>query len=383
MMGRSTLTIVSLFLGSCGYIALTSWSVSRWYLKSIDQINQFDDMPRQTDDTVRRLNAISTTATTRPPLKSIVQGWNITGDPQFLLDFAISGFPKCGTSTMMTFLGLHPEAQCFQYEVYDLKNNKPAKLIEKLYNKLLEGDYKRGYKSPSEIEHEHVRQHLATLFPQTKIFIGVRHPVRWFESFYNFRTQNLNSMPHANTLIGPCTKGKKGLCTNRGLFHLFLSKLGKTNMTSPLEKKMMDRHKKMFRNGPPTTNFFPNKVFLFTTDQLGDENETRTDIFRKDVKEFVGFRQEMPPLVHHKPGKKWDNATQVEKDSRKIDICDQQYKKLREVLMDTSREASVWIRNYFITSEDVTVSSPEYFDQILESWMYDPCDTKELLVKEA
>ena len=338
----------------------------------------FDDIPRQRNGEAQAMlddmQSISKNTTTRPPLESIVQGWNITADPQFLLDFAISGFPKCGTSTIMEWLGLHPEAQCFQYEVYDLKYNKPTKLIERLYNKLPEGNYKRGYKSPSEIEHEHVRQHLATLFAQTKIFIGIRHPVRWFESFYNFRTQNLKSMANASTLIGPCFKENKGVCTNRGRFHLFLSKLGKTNMTSSLEEKMMNRNKRMFQNGPPTRNPFPNKIFLFTMDQLGDKNKTRTNVFRKDVQDFVGFQEEMPPLVHHKPGKKWDNATQAEKDSRKIDICDQQYKELRDVLMDISREASVWIRNHFVKSEDVKVSSPEYFEEILEMWMYDPCD---------
>ena len=35
----------------------------------------------------------------RPPLKSIVQGWNITGDPSWLLNLAIIGVPKTGTST--------------------------------------------------------------------------------------------------------------------------------------------------------------------------------------------------------------------------------------------------------------------------------------------
>ena len=329
------------------------------------------DLIRATSAT---LDVISTTNGKRPSLESIVQGWNITADPQFLLDFAILGFPKCGTSTMMQWLGQHPEAQCFRHEVNDLKNNKPTELIKRLYYKLPEGNYKRGYKSPSEIELDHIRDHLARLFPQTKVVIGIRHPVRWFESFYNFRTQNLKSMPHANTLIGPCTKEKKGVCTNRGLFHLFLAKLGKSNMTSPLEEKMMNRHKRMFRNGPPTPQSFPNKTFLFTTEQLGDVDEMRMDVFGRVVQEFVGFRRAMPPIVHWKPGKTWDNATQAEKDSRKINICDHKYKELRDVLMDISREASEWIRNYFIESEDVVVSSRDYIEQILGTWMHDPCD---------
>ena len=40
----------------------------------------------------------------------------IVGDLQFLLDFAIVGHAKCGTSTMMEWLGLHGQISCFAGE---------------------------------------------------------------------------------------------------------------------------------------------------------------------------------------------------------------------------------------------------------------------------
>lgn len=311
----------------------------------------------------------------RPPLESIVHESIIVGDPQFLLDFAILGFAKCGTSTMMTWIGQHPAAQCIQEEVYDLIKDKPAELIRRLYNELPEGDYKRGYKSPGEIGQAHVRAHISRYWPLTPIFVGIRHPVTWFESFYNFRANNIHGiMPHANKLVGKCTRGKMLVCTDRALFHVELASLGKTNMTSPEELEMIQRHPKQLKKLPPR---FSNKIFLFTTDQLADKNTTRMELFRKDVQHVIGFTQEMPPMVHVKPGVKWDNKTQALKDSKKIDICDSEYDKLRAVLMGIARPASIWIRKYFIESGDeVVVSSPDYFKETLETWMHDPCDSR-------
>lgn len=44
--------------------------------------------------------------------------------------------------------------------------------------------------------------------------------------------------------------------------------------------------------------------------------------------------------------------------------------------MGIARPASVWIRNYFIESDEVVVSSPNYFKESLETWMYDPCGSR-------
>ncbi len=49
----------------------------------------------------------------RPPLDSIIQGCSITGDTSWLLNSAVWGFPKCGTSTIMHHLSKHSQIQMF------------------------------------------------------------------------------------------------------------------------------------------------------------------------------------------------------------------------------------------------------------------------------
>lgn len=67
-----------------------------------------------------------------PPLTSIVEDSNVTGDASWLLNFAIIGFPKCGTSTMMSYLAGN-ETQVPQWEICDLGYNKPGRYIQKLH----------------------------------------------------------------------------------------------------------------------------------------------------------------------------------------------------------------------------------------------------------
>ena len=51
------------------------------------------------------------------------------GDPQMLLDFAIVGTEKSGTSTLMKWFGAHEQVQCFQEEIYDLYDQKPETFV--------------------------------------------------------------------------------------------------------------------------------------------------------------------------------------------------------------------------------------------------------------
>ena len=61
----------------------------------------------------------------------------------------------------------------------------------------------------------------------------------------------------------------------------------------------------------------PNKIFLYTTEQLTDTNEMRTEIFRNDVQEFCGLQLSLPiPCI--KLGILRDETTQTQKDGLKI-----------------------------------------------------------------
>jgi hypothetical protein len=39
--------------------------------------------------------------------------------------------------------------------------------------------------APGDITQEHVLDYYRKYFPKTKLIVGVRHPIRWFESLYS------------------------------------------------------------------------------------------------------------------------------------------------------------------------------------------------------
>jgi hypothetical protein len=113
----------------------------------------------------------------RPPLDSIIHNkWNITGDPSWLLQFAIIGFPKCGTSTMMHHLSKHPQVSIFPDERCDLAYNQQAVLIKDSY--LYLGKNKtRGIKCPMLLESTRLgMRNMHKFFPKTNYIVGIRHP---------------------------------------------------------------------------------------------------------------------------------------------------------------------------------------------------------------
>ena len=60
-----------------------------------------------------------------------------------------------------------------------------------------------------------------------------------------------------------------------------------------------------------------------------------------------------------------------------IDIFDEQYALIRSILLETGREAHRWIRDYLLKSDQVVVSSPDHFLELLDGWERDPCLDKE------
>jgi hypothetical protein len=73
-----------------------------------------------------------------------------------------------------------------------LLNERPDFLVKRLYTQLSESpQVQRGYKNPLDIRSPPSLHYLAKIFPRTTLIIGIRHPVRWMESLYNFKVQNL------------------------------------------------------------------------------------------------------------------------------------------------------------------------------------------------
>lgn len=119
----------------------------------------------------------------RPPLESLIKDADrgVTGHVSFLLDWAIIGHAKAATSFIMKWLSKHPEVKTWDKEVCDLYDNKPAGLVKRLYTELPEGKYKRGFKCPGHFSRRSIR-YFKKYFSKTRVIVGVRHPVRWFES---------------------------------------------------------------------------------------------------------------------------------------------------------------------------------------------------------
>jgi hypothetical protein len=323
---------------------------------------------------------------------------------QFLLDFAIIGNAKCGTSTIMNWLHHeYPHIQIPRDELYHLKSKEAWDLLGVFYHyfggpdQLLTHSIK-GYKSPSDITNERPIRLLRTYFPQTKLIVGLRHPVHMMESFYNFRIQNGYDMPPLEKLHYRNLANQYGVSWSRAEYHTALMYLGKTNMTREEEfslfprpakkqiQKRFDEQKQQqvanVNEQQPMTPYIrvPNPVFLYDTVQLErKENDIEQSSlliarFGQDMANFLGLSFPLPPPPRHSPGKQLKNATlQAERNAKKIRICDERYIEQRQQLLEIGSRAARWILDYFLAAEDVFVSNPQHFREILKGYGQDPC----------
>jgi hypothetical protein len=296
-----------------------------------------------------------------PPLDTLVVDGSetaIKGDVQFLMDFAIVGYPKSATSSMVRWLAQQPEISMYDYEIYHLKDGQPADMVRKLYS-LPEGI--RGYKAPRDIHNPKAIDSFAKHWPETKLVIGLRHPVLWFESFYNYRSRTGINLPPAEQLIGKCISAAYNVCTEEITYHDHLSLLGKTPRTDPAELALLSPLPKVRRQ--QTT--LKNHIFLYEITQMHDPNEQ----FRKDLQSYLGMKQMIAPLQE-------SEELHGDRQPNEIDICEDRYVDLRRELMKIARNSSVWIRSYFLKSADVHTSNQVEFETLLEKWDADPCESR-------
>jgi hypothetical protein len=189
------------------------------------------------------------------------------------------------------------------------------------------------------------------------------------------------------------------------------SRIGSRTSASEMDLKERDwftpEDYKQWVHDPP--RYAPNPVFLYDTQQLLDDDDdddhhdntttatvstttttttttttnadgsrTRARQFRHDLHHFLGFHptHELPPVLHYSPGttRRFNATEQARRNALKISICDVKHGILREELMEIAQQVGPWIRDYFLKSPDVVVSSPDYFvSHILESYQHDPC----------
>mmetsp|Transcript_6262 Transcript_6262/g.15501 ORF Transcript_6262/g.15501 Transcript_6262/m.15501 type:complete len:355 (+) Transcript_6262:34-1098(+) len=289
-------------------------------------------------------------AQTKPFLGDYIQGWNITKNVNWLLDFSIVGFPKTGTSTLMLYLQNHTQSIfIFDDERCEMGWNQHVPLLKDLYRKY-QPNLLMGIKCPRDLEVDYALNNYRSFFPETRFIVGVRNPIRWFESFYNFRVHNDFPMLPPQKLVGKCRKLNQGVCTHRANFSHHLSKIEDTR-----------------------------KVFLYEVSQL--QNGESMDVFLQDLQEFLGLKTPLDgPMMHVKPGRKpMSKKHEQELMLKKIDICEDQYSDLRNFILRQASASADWILGSFLLNPNVKVPSPENFKALLQNWHSDPCDNHENL----
>lgn len=173
---------------------------------------------------------------------------------------------------------------------------------------------------------------------------------------------------HHPMYLGTCSRETHGVCTHEALFHHHLALLGKTDMT---ESDELD----LFIPGPPKRRPqhqpMRNKIFIYEITQLYSENRTRASLYRQDLGNFLGLKQNLSPIVRTR------SPANIKKNNTQLDICEEMYKPLRDELIQNGKAASTWIETYLLDHPDVTVSSPDYFRELLLTWMDDPCEKRQ------
>jgi hypothetical protein len=77
---------------------------------------------------------------------------------------------------------------CFQHEISDLSRNKVEQFVTRLYQKVARGSVQARVQSACRYHTKARVETVEDYFPKTGLIVGIRHPVWWFQSLYNFRT---------------------------------------------------------------------------------------------------------------------------------------------------------------------------------------------------
>lgn len=287
-------------------------------------------------------------------------------------DFVVAGFPKCGTTTLLQAFAAHEETDMALQEQCDIAAPlQPDARVHKMLDNTLstlssDPNVKRSFKCPTSLYSHKSISRLEEHSPASKLIVGMRHPVEMLQAFYNDRIAEIKErkLDHKiPTLEEVLERGDpwKGVSMQSTRFDLFLMQLGKTHITA---KNM----KELAQAGLDLT-IKPNeiKVFLYTVDQLKDQDSSRATEFRSELQGFLGL---------HKPLDAFHNVNHHQVYPESIDICDDQWAQVRGKLVQEGTKTAKWIQKHFMHSNDVVVANQEHFLQSLESWSTDPCGAK-------
>lgn len=223
--------------------------------------------------------------------------------------------------------------------------------------------------------------------PKTKLIVGIRHPVLWFQSFYNMQMANFpNHYKNSSSYdklpsdindgqeqvprnIFGCIKKQKLFCVARAEFHLAISKLGKTPLVDENELRLLnsvDKHKNE-KHDNSTHIRSRNPILLFEINQpkeqyfyndLSNYLQINTnDILPKSSADIVFYANSTEAKL-----KRNMTQSQITKMNRRtFDICSVDRDPLRKLLMPISYNLYSWLLQYFIPASqkrnDISISN--------------------------
>jgi hypothetical protein len=324
-----------------------------------------------------------------PPLADLVaRNGTVVGDISWMLDFAIIAFPKAGTTFMKGYLSKTNETYVYERELCIKHYSDVAGFVREyhaLHVKLKQPRHPKtvrfGLKCPGVFYRADDVHIYAKYFPYTKFIVGLRDPISWFESFYNYQSYRNISMPKTSQLIGRCVDHQK-VCTDRARFHAALARLGKTPMEDDAEIALLfglrydeqlqkiqliqqtndtdqnlnspGHRRKLRQNG------LLNQVLLYELSQIHDEAASKE--LSTSIQQYLGISENFPAISPYEHKKR-----------RAIDICHEEQEEVRRVLVEHGADARVWVQEYFLKNPSVSVSSPMSFHRKLDNWGVDPC----------
>ncbi|KAL7529572.1 hypothetical protein ACHAXR_003666, partial [Thalassiosira sp. AJA248-18] len=312
-----------------------------------------------------------------PPLEELIaENGTITGDISWMLDFAVIAFPKAGTTFMKDHLNSTKETYVYERE-FCMKHYSDVadfvKIYYDLHAKLKQPRYPKtiqfGLKCPGVLYRADDIHIYAKYFPNTKFIVGLRHPVSWFESFYNYQSHRKVDLPTTSQLIGNCVNHQK-VCSDRARFHTALARLGLTPMKDDEEISFLFglRYDVQQTNTPKDMRNYlrkeiiglPNQVLLYEIRQIRDKEDSKA--VSSSIQQYLGIHEDFPAILSYKQNK-----------TRAIDICDGEHMVARRLLVEHGTDARIWIQKYFLKHPSVEVASPGSFFQLLNDWSVDPC----------
>ena len=291
----------------------------------------------------------------------------------------------------MRYLESGEELHLNDHELCTLTFNDPARLVEMYHgiDRITKDGQRRvkvGLKCPKDSESDWGLRHYSSYWPDTDFIVTMRHPVWWFQSFYNYRSyQHFPKKMHDPLdLIGPCRDDHPGqicahklspkaectsqnVCTDRANFHYPLSRLQKTPMDTAREIELLAGRTMDTMSG------LNGRVFLMEVGYLGLEGAEQAQFIR-DLSNFLGMEKPLPPFPPHTRAYKYEVE---ERTQDFIDICDDRFIHVRAELIKGGKASSEWLRDYFLKSDEVIVSQRHIFLDLISKWSIDPCEDAE------